>query len=151
MNRNIVLGLSGGVDSAVSALLLRDAGWEVSCLYLDIGLGGEKDAAAVAEHLGLPFYKVDIRAALEQCVCAPFAEEYLGRANPLPADRCYPEVKFPLLPWRTKSAPALSPRTLRQIGQLPFKAGPPGKRPILHAGPAHPGDAAPDRVPPGRV
>ncbi len=85
------------MDSAVSALLLKTAGWEVSCLWLDIGLGGEKDAAAAAEHLGLPFYKADIRGALEQRVCAPFAEEYLAGRTPLPCARCNPEVKFPAL------------------------------------------------------
>lgn len=97
MNRKIVLGLSGGVDSAVSALLLKNAGWEVSCLCLDIGLGGEKDAACVAERLGLPFYTADIREALEKHVCAFFAGEYLAGRTPLPCARCNPRVKFPAL------------------------------------------------------
>ena len=63
----VVLGLSGGVDSAVAAeLLSRD--YEVHGLYLDIGLGGtgKADAAAVARRLGIPFHTADIRQALER-------------------------------------------------------------------------------------
>lgn len=97
MNKKIVLGLSGGVDSALSALLLREQGWEVSCLWLDIGLGGAEDAASVAEALGLPFETADIRQALETHVCAPFAADYLAGRTPLPCARCNPQVKFPTL------------------------------------------------------
>ena len=54
MKEKIVLGLSGGVDSAVAARLLQER-YEVTGLYLDIGLGGTgaADAAAVAERLSL--------------------------------------------------------------------------------------------------
>ena len=72
MKEKVVLGLSGGVDSAVAArLLLQD--YEVYCLYLDIGLGGSgaADAAAVAASLNLPFATADIRQALEEHVCWP--------------------------------------------------------------------------------
>ncbi|MCC8121937.1 MAG: tRNA 2-thiouridine(34) synthase MnmA [Oscillospiraceae bacterium] len=94
----IVLGLSGGVDSAVSAKLLS-ADFEVHCIYLDIGLGGDsaRDAAAVAACFGLEFATVDIRAALEEQVCAPFAAAYLAGQTPLPCARCNPAVKFPAL------------------------------------------------------
>ncbi len=94
----VVLGLSGGVDSAVAARLLMER-YEVTGLYLDIGLGGNgaQDAAAVAERLGIPFTVADIRAELEQNVCAPFAEDYLAGRTPLPCARCNRLVKFPAL------------------------------------------------------
>ena len=44
MSDKVVLGLSGGVDSAVAALLLRKAGYEVLGLYLDNGLPGAEAA-----------------------------------------------------------------------------------------------------------
>lgn len=99
MNRDkVVLGLSGGVDSAVAARLLAEK-YEVYCLYLDIGLGGQgrDEAAAVAEGLHLPFRTADIRPELERWVCAPFAAEYLAGRTPLPCARCNPTVKFPAL------------------------------------------------------
>ncbi len=96
MREKLVLGLSGGVDSAVAARRLRED-YDVTCLWLDIGLGGGEDAAAVAAELGLPFETVDIRDALEQQVCAPFAADYLAGRTPLPCARCNPTVKFPAL------------------------------------------------------
>ena len=93
---HLVLGLSGGVDSAVSALLLRES-YQVYCLWLDIGLGGGEDAAAMADWLGLPFEKKDIRRELEHFVCQPFVEDYLAGRTPLPCARCNPLVKFPAL------------------------------------------------------
>ena len=98
MREKVVLGLSGGVDSAVAAGLLSK-NYEVYCVYLDIGLGGSggDDARAVAARLGLPFEAVDIREALEENVCAPFAAEYLAGRTPLPCARCNPTVKFPAL------------------------------------------------------
>lgn len=97
MNRDkVVLGLSGGVDSAVAARLLAER-YDVYCLYLDIGLGGREEAAAVAEGLHLPFRTADIRPALERWVCAPFAADYLAGRTPLPCARCNPTVKFPAL------------------------------------------------------
>lgn len=93
----IVLGLSGGVDSAVAASLLKAQCYEVHCLWLDIGLGGGGDAEVLAARLGLSFYKGDIRAALEKEVCGPFAADYLAGRTPLPCARCNPAVKFPAL------------------------------------------------------
>lgn len=96
MREKLVLGLSGGVDSAVAARLLMEQ-YDVTCLWLDIGLGGGEDAAAVARGLGLPFECADIRAELETQVCAPFAADYLAGRTPLPCARCNPAVKFPAL------------------------------------------------------
>ncbi|MEQ2456516.1 tRNA 2-thiouridine(34) synthase MnmA [Flavonifractor hominis] len=95
----IVLGLSGGVDSAVAATLLQRQGFAVTGLYLDIGLGGsgKEDAAAVADRLGIPLEVADIRAELEREVCAPFAADYQAGRTPLPCARCNPAVKFPAL------------------------------------------------------
>ena len=95
----IVLGLSGGVDSAVAATLLQRQGFAVTGLYLDIGLGGSgrEDAAAVADRLGIPLKIADIRQELEQEVCTPFAAGYLAGRTPLPCAMCNPAVKFPAL------------------------------------------------------
>lgn len=98
MKPNIVLGLSGGVDSAVAARLLQE-NYTVVGLYLSIGpeAAGETDARNVAEELGIAFRTMDISEALEKHVKAPFAADYLSGRTPLPCARCNPLVKFPAL------------------------------------------------------
>lgn len=98
MKPNIILGLSGGVDSAVAArLLLED--YTVTGVYLSIGPegAGEADARKVAEMLGIAFRTMDISEALEKHVKASFAADYLSGRTPLPCARCNPLVKFPAL------------------------------------------------------
>ena len=74
----VVLGLSGGVDSAVCARLLQDAGYEVHGLYLDIGTEeARKDAVDTAAFLNVPLTVLDISSELEKHVCAPFLAAYL--------------------------------------------------------------------------
>ncbi len=99
MSKRVVLGLSGGVDSAVTARLLLEQGYEVTGVYLDIGHGGtgKTDAAAVAAELGIGFVVRSIAEELECHVCKPFAEDYLAGRTPLPCARCNPTVKFPAL------------------------------------------------------
>ncbi len=95
--KSVLLGLSGGVDSAVSAVLLQQAGYRVLAHYLDIGQGGAEDARAVAARYNLPFSVTNIQADLEQFVCGPFAQDYLAGRTPIPCARCNPAVKFPSL------------------------------------------------------
>lgn len=98
MREKVVLGLSGGVDSAVAAELLSKT-YDVLCVWLSIGpeATGASDAARVADRLGLPFETADISGPLERFVCAPFTEDYLAGRTPLPCARCNPAVKFPAL------------------------------------------------------
>lgn len=96
-NRKAVLGLSGGVDSAVTARLLLERGYTVYGHWLDIGLGGREDAQAVAEALGIEFSAGDIRKELAEQVMGPFRQDYLAGRTPLPCARCNPAVKFPAL------------------------------------------------------
>ncbi len=93
----VVLGLSGGVDSAAAAKLLLDAGHRVHGLWLDTGAGGREDAMAVAAALGIGFEAMDIRDELDCRVKAPFAAAYLRGQTPNPCMLCNPSVKFPAL------------------------------------------------------
>ncbi len=96
-NKKVVLGLSGGVDSAVAAQRLMAQGYEVLGLYLDIGLGGEQSARDNAAKLGIPLTVRSIQQQLEEHVCAPFAQDYLSGRTPIPCARCNRAVKFPTL------------------------------------------------------
>ena len=91
----VVLGFSGGVDSAVSAALLRRAGWEVCGLYLDnTDENARRDAVETAEFLSIPLEILDVRGELEKKVCAPFCRSYLRGETPNPCILCNPAVKF---------------------------------------------------------
>lgn len=94
-NRKVVLGLSGGVDSAVAARLLQQDGYQVFGLYMDIsGPSARADAEATARFLDIPLEVLDVRAALEDHVCAQFAAAYLRGETPNPCILCNPTVKF---------------------------------------------------------
>lgn len=98
MNRKLVLGLSGGVDSAVAAKLLLAEGFDVFGLYLDIaGEASREDAKAAAANLGIPLKIADISAELEEKVCRPFVAAYLRGETPNPCILCNPNVKFKTL------------------------------------------------------
>lgn len=97
MRPRVVLGFSGGVDSAVTAKLLTMQGWDVRCVYLETGSGEGGYARESAERMGLPFELIDARSALESEVCAPFEAAYLAGATPSPCVLCNRRVKLKLL------------------------------------------------------
>lgn len=91
----LVLGLSGGVDSAVAARLLQRAGYEVHGLYLDIGgADARADARATAEFLGVELTVQTVAEELQRAVCAPFCAAYLRGETPNPCIICNPAMKF---------------------------------------------------------
>lgn len=95
--KKIVLGLSGGVDSAVSAKLLREMGYEVHGLYMDVGLGGLPEAQRVADALGIPLYAAERETLFEQEVRRYFEHAYQTACTPNPCVVCNRKVKFTAL------------------------------------------------------
>ncbi|MDO4271316.1 MAG: tRNA 2-thiouridine(34) synthase MnmA [Eubacteriales bacterium] len=94
MMEKVVLGLSGGVDSAVAAARLRAQGFEVHGLFLEVGLGGVEAAQHTADDLGIPLYVAHRREAFEQQVCAYFADSFRSARTPNPCVVCNPLIKF---------------------------------------------------------
>ena len=103
----VVVGLSGGVDSAVSALLLRRRGARVRGLFMRnwveedpefpcTALEDARSAAAVAERLGLELETADFSAAYRERVFGPFLEGLRAGLTPNPDILCNREVKFRL-------------------------------------------------------
>ena len=98
----LAVALSGGVDSAVAALSLRDEGHQVIGLSLRLGRGpdeGPEAGARVAAQLGIDHQVIDATDRFEREVVRTSAEAYsLGR-TPNPCAICNARVKLPML-WR---------------------------------------------------
>src|SRR5215469_2048684 len=101
----VIVGLSGGVDSAVAALLLQRAGHEVEGLFMDNWEDGEdetyctaaedfQDARQVCETLGIPLHKVNFAAEYRERVFRHFLEGYAAGYTPNPDVLCNSEIKF---------------------------------------------------------
>ncbi len=106
MNRNsklkIAVALSGGVDSAVAAKILKDEGHEVIGLFLKLWKydgddENEKKAKEVADYLEIPFFSVDVKEKFRDIVVENFVNEYKSCRTPNPCVICNPEVKFMML------------------------------------------------------
>ena len=93
----ILVAVSGGVDSAVCALLLKNQGHEVSLVHFVMHKAGVKnlpDVRRVAEVLQLPLYEKFLEAEFEEKVTKFFISEYLSGRTPNPCVRCNPTFKF---------------------------------------------------------
>ncbi len=91
----IVVGFSGGVDSAVTTRLLQKQGHQVHGLYLDnAGEDARQEAIRSAERMGIELTVQDVKAELEEKVCRPFTDCYLRGETPNPCILCNPSMKF---------------------------------------------------------
>ena len=91
----VVLGFSGGVDSAVSAVLLQNAGFEVHGLYLDNSdEGAREEAVSSAERMGIELTVLDVHEELCEKVGSAFINAYLSGETPNPCIICNPTLKF---------------------------------------------------------
>lgn len=93
------VALSGGVDSAVAAAMLRESGTDVVGVTLDLGLGDEAIASArsVATTLGIEHRVVDARHRFADAVIQPFVRAYGAGVTPNPCVLCNERVKLGLL------------------------------------------------------
>src|SRR6202158_2264036 len=110
MAARVVLAMSGGVDSSVSAYLLKEQGYEVIGLFMRTGAHGEEgdgpahkkgccsaldagDARRVADLLDIPFYALDFERDFSRIIDY-FADEYLAGRTPNPCVVCNNWLKF---------------------------------------------------------
>lgn len=102
MSAKVAVGLSGGVDSAVAALLLKEQGYEVFAVTMTLGRAGEdvslRETRAAAESLGIELKVFDFASRWKQSVTDYIRETYLSGFTPNPCVRCNETVKFGLLP-----------------------------------------------------
>lgn len=105
-DRDIAVLMSGGVDSSVTALLLRDAGWNVVGITMKIPVAENCDAKRsccgleagyVAKDLGIAHYYLDVREAFHKLVIDPFRRDYAQGRTPSPCVDCNTLFKFGLV------------------------------------------------------
>ena len=98
----VAVGISGGVDSAVAALLLKEQGHEVVGVTMTLGRADEAkslgEAKAAAERLGIEIRVFDFSHEWNSCVLDYIRTTCLGGKTPNPCVRCNETVKFGLLP-----------------------------------------------------
>jgi tRNA-specific 2-thiouridylase len=104
----VVVAMSGGVDSSVVAAMLKDEGYDVVGVTLQLYDHGAAlarkgaccagrdihDARRVAERMGFPHYVLDYENLFRESVIDEFADSYLAGATPVPCIRCNERVKF---------------------------------------------------------
>ncbi|NRA47014.1 MAG: tRNA 2-thiouridine(34) synthase MnmA [Oligoflexales bacterium] len=104
-NKTVVVGMSGGVDSSVTALLLKQQGYRVIGLFMknweeqdDRGQCTSAqdfdDVALTCAHIGIPFRSVNFVKEYREQVFAHFLEEYQAGYTPNPDILCNREIKF---------------------------------------------------------
>ncbi|GAB4041637.1 MAG: tRNA 2-thiouridine(34) synthase MnmA [Rubrivivax sp.] len=105
MKQRVIVGLSGGVDSAVSAWLLKQQGFEVVGIFMKNWEADDDDrycssnedfvdAAAVADVIGIEIEHVNFAAEYRERVFAEFLREYQAGRTPNPDVLCNAEIKF---------------------------------------------------------
>lgn len=103
--KKIIVGLSGGVDSSVSALLLKEQGYEVQGLFMKnwnertdedqcMWQADVEDAMLVCDRIGIPLNTVDLSEDYWDKVFTNFLEEYKNGRTPNPDVLCNQEIKF---------------------------------------------------------
>ncbi|GAV19099.1 tRNA-specific 2-thiouridylase [Mariprofundus micogutta] len=105
----VIAAMSGGVDSSVMAVLLKEAGLDVIGVFLNVweysredvnrhgsccSLEDSYDARRVADAIGIPFYAMDMQEEFRRDVIDPFINDYETGRTPNPCERCNRFVKF---------------------------------------------------------
>ncbi len=101
MKQSILLGMSGGTDSSVAAILLLEQGYKVIGITFRFWEQDEnkhlEDAQRLAQQLGIEHICYDAREVFKQTIVRYFVDEYLSGKTPFPCAKCNQELKWKLV------------------------------------------------------
>ena len=103
--KKVLVGMSGGVDSSVSAVILKNEGYDVygATMNLFDGNDSSKNAKEVCDTLGIPHYTIDFKDEFNKCVIQKFILEYSNCRTPNPCIECNKHLKFKSIYEKAKS------------------------------------------------
>lgn len=97
--KKVLVGMSGGVDSSVSAVILRNQGFDVYGVTMKLWTPDDEngvgmDAKRVCDKIGIPHYTMDFEEQFKNCVIKNFIDEYKNARTPNPCIECNKHLKF---------------------------------------------------------
>lgn len=101
-NNKVLLGMSGGTDSSVAAILLKDSGYDVTGITLRFYEKNNdteylSDAKELCDRLGIKHLVYDVRSEFREYIIRYFIEEYMSGRTPVPCTLCNNYLKWPVL------------------------------------------------------
>ena len=95
--KRVLVGMSGGIDSTATCLMLREQGYEIIGLTMWVWGDEPVEARSLADSMGIEHYVADERDAFRRIIVRSFIDEYRRGRTPNPCVMCNPLFKFRIL------------------------------------------------------